>query len=79
MAPGVTVHPVDAGPPHPLPKDDLLPYMARFGARLRAHWSQGPPDVVHAQFWMPRGCSHEVRSSLSCRSRGVRECGGGLR
>ena len=34
-APGVTVEHVDAGPARPIPKDDLLPHMEEFGARLR--------------------------------------------
>ncbi|WP_285780884.1 glycosyltransferase, partial [Microtetraspora sp. NBRC 13810] len=34
MAPGVTVEHVPAGPPVPLPKDDLLPYMPAFGEHL---------------------------------------------
>ena len=34
MAPGVTIHHVDAGPPRCLPKDDLLPHMSRFAAEL---------------------------------------------
>jgi D-inositol-3-phosphate glycosyltransferase len=39
-APGVTVEHVAAGPPEPIPKDELLPHMV------------DPPDVVHAHFWM---------------------------
>ncbi len=52
LAPGVWVEHVDAGPPVPVPKDDLLPYMDRFTAQLRAGWRHRPPDVVHAHFWM---------------------------
>jgi D-inositol-3-phosphate glycosyltransferase len=51
-APGVTVEHVDAGPPHPIPKDQLLPHMNEFAARLRRSWRVDPPDVVHAHFWM---------------------------
>jgi D-inositol-3-phosphate glycosyltransferase len=51
-APGVTVEHVDAGPPHPIPKDQLLPHMNEFAARLRRSWQVDPPDVVHAHFWM---------------------------
>jgi D-inositol-3-phosphate glycosyltransferase len=50
--PGVTVEHVDAGPPRPIPKDELLPYMDQFAARLRWSWRRDPPDVVHAHFWM---------------------------
>jgi D-inositol-3-phosphate glycosyltransferase len=53
-ATGVTVVPVPAGPPRPIAKDELLPYMDGFSRWLAAQWSDGPwtPDVVHAHFWM---------------------------
>lgn len=50
--PGVTVEHVPAGPPRPVSKDDLLPYMAEFGDRLAHRWALDTPDVVHAHFWM---------------------------
>ena len=53
MEPGVDVVHVDAGPAAPLPKDELLPYMAAFGDRLTEEWTgPGGPDVAHAHFWM---------------------------
>jgi glycosyltransferase involved in cell wall biosynthesis/phosphoheptose isomerase len=52
MAPGVTVHHVDAGPPGEIPKDELLPHMDEFADRLAACWRRERPDVVHAHFWM---------------------------
>ncbi|WP_405086556.1 glycosyltransferase [Microbispora sp. NBC_01389] len=52
MAPGVTVDHVPAGPPEPLPKDELLPHMAEFGAHLARGWQGERPDVAHAHFWM---------------------------
>jgi glycosyltransferase involved in cell wall biosynthesis len=54
LAPNVTVAHVPAGPPEPLPKDDLLPFMGEFGRWLAACWADGDfrPDVVHAHFWM---------------------------
>jgi type III pantothenate kinase len=53
MAPGVTVVHVPAGPPLPLPKDDLLPHMAAFGWWVAQDWAaRGRPDLVHAHFWM---------------------------
>ncbi|MEV7075272.1 glycosyltransferase [Streptomyces sp. NPDC093990] len=51
-ADGVRVVHVPAGPPAPIPKDELLPYMAEFGAWLAREWATEPPDVVHAHFWM---------------------------
>jgi D-inositol-3-phosphate glycosyltransferase len=52
VAPGVVVEQVDAGPPRPVPKDELLPHMDDFAAELRRAWREDPPDVVHAHFWM---------------------------
>ncbi len=52
FAPGVTVAQVAAGPAHPLGEDDLLPYLADFGAELARHWRNKPPDVVHAHHWV---------------------------
>jgi D-inositol-3-phosphate glycosyltransferase len=49
---GVDVIHVPAGPPEPIGKDDLLPYMAPFGRRLAGRWAEEPPDLVHAHFWM---------------------------
>jgi glycosyltransferase involved in cell wall biosynthesis len=52
LAPGAVVDHVDAGPPRPVPKDELLPHMDAFAAALGARWRRRPPDVVHAHFWM---------------------------
>jgi D-inositol-3-phosphate glycosyltransferase len=52
LAPGVAVHHVDAGPPFPVSKDELLPYMDAFAADLTRVWHRWRPDVVHAHFWM---------------------------
>jgi D-inositol-3-phosphate glycosyltransferase len=50
---GFTVVHVPAGPPEPVPKDDLLAFMPEFGDFLAATWRRTrPPDVVHAHFWM---------------------------
>jgi glycosyltransferase involved in cell wall biosynthesis len=51
---GVTVAHVPAGPPEPLPKDDLLPYMKDFGRWLVDEWrsDEWAPSVAHAHFWM---------------------------
>ncbi|MGK8525196.1 glycosyltransferase [Nocardia asteroides] len=49
---GYRVIGVPAGPPRPLPKDELLPFMDEFGAFLREHWQRERPEVVHAHFWM---------------------------
>ncbi len=52
FAPGAFVEHVDAGPPEPLSKDLLLPYMDEFAAELSRSWTVEPPDVVHSHFWM---------------------------
>ncbi len=52
LAPGVTVEHVPAGPPRPVPKDDLLAYLPGFATWLGRRWQAGPPDLVHAHFWM---------------------------
>jgi D-inositol-3-phosphate glycosyltransferase len=54
MCDGVDVVHVPAGPPEPLPKDELLPHMTAFGNWLAAQWQDGGwrPDVAHAHFWM---------------------------
>ncbi|MFI0468995.1 glycosyltransferase [Saccharopolyspora sp. 5N102] len=49
---GFTVEHVPAGPPEPLPKDELLPHMGDFGEHLADTWADEPPDLVHAHFWM---------------------------
>jgi glycosyltransferase involved in cell wall biosynthesis len=49
---GVTVYHVPAGPPAPIPKDELFPYMPEFAERLARAWRWHRPDVVHAHFWM---------------------------
>jgi len=53
FGPGVQVVHLDAGPPVPIPKDELLQHMPEFGWRLAEDWDvTGTPDVAHAHFWM---------------------------
>ena len=49
---GYRVVHVAAGPPCPVPKDDLLPHMTEFADGLRDAWRADPPDIVHSHFWM---------------------------
>ncbi len=49
---GYEVVHVAAGPPHEVPKDELLPHMTAFSRFLLAHWHDERPDVVHSHFWM---------------------------
>ncbi|GAB3300195.1 glycosyltransferase [Parasphingorhabdus pacifica] len=49
---GVVVEHVPAGPPEPVPKDALLPFMDEFADNLARRWARERPDLVHAHFWM---------------------------
>ncbi len=60
----VVVEQIDAGPPRPIPKDDLLPYMPGFARELSARWDAQRPDVVHAHFWMSGLASLEAAEPL---------------
>lgn len=52
LAPGVRVHHVDAGPPSPIPKDDILAHVPALTEGIAGFWRQWQPDVAHAHFWM---------------------------
>jgi glycosyltransferase involved in cell wall biosynthesis len=52
MADHVTVEHLPAGPPRPVPKDELPPFVPAMSAGLAARFRIDPPDVVHAHFWM---------------------------
>jgi D-inositol-3-phosphate glycosyltransferase len=64
LAPGVVVDHVPAGPPGPLPKDDMLPHMEDFAEDLRRAWAVDRPDVVHAHFWMSGLAALDAASTL---------------
>jgi glycosyltransferase involved in cell wall biosynthesis len=49
---GYVVDRVPMGPPGPVPKDELLPYVGQLGDELAGRWTERPVDVVHAHFWM---------------------------
>ncbi len=52
LEPGVRVVHVDAGPPAPVSKDQLVPFMGDFASDLLREWDADRPDVAHAHFWM---------------------------
>ncbi|WP_031056090.1 glycosyltransferase [Streptomyces ochraceiscleroticus] len=49
---GFKVVHVPAGPPAPVPKDELPAHMPEFGRYLASTWAAAPPGLVHAHFWM---------------------------
>ncbi|MFC6091041.1 glycosyltransferase [Saccharothrix lopnurensis] len=49
--PGYEVVHGPAGPPGPLPSDELPPHLDEFIRALRDRWQADPPDVVHAHSW----------------------------
>ncbi|MEP6851600.1 MAG: glycosyltransferase [bacterium] len=49
---GVVVEHLPAGPPRPVPKDELLPHVDALAEALRRRLAADRPDVVHAHFWM---------------------------
>ncbi|HWH99582.1 MAG TPA: glycosyltransferase, partial [Propionibacteriaceae bacterium] len=49
---GYEVVHVPAGPPFPLPKDDLWAHMPEFAQQLWHRLQADVPDVLHAHFWM---------------------------
>lgn len=51
LAPGLTVRYVKAGPPAPVPADELPGYVAEISRYLAARWAKDTPDVVHAHHW----------------------------
>jgi glycosyltransferase involved in cell wall biosynthesis len=49
---GVVVEHLDAGPPEPTPKDELVPYIPAMAADLRRRLYAQRPAVLHTHFWM---------------------------
>lgn len=63
---GYRVVHVPAGPPQPLPKDELLEHMGDFASCLAEHWRAERPDIAHAYFWMSG-----IAAQLAARTFGV--------
>lgn len=49
---GYRVVHIDAGPPRPLPIEDLVPHVAEFGEGVVAATGDGTFDVVHSHYWL---------------------------
>lgn len=62
---GVTVAHVDAGPPRPIPKDQLPRWMGDFAADLATAWRSDPPDVIHSHFWMSGRAALDARPDVT--------------
>ena len=62
---GVRVIHVPAGPPTPLPKESLLPYMAEFTAFV-LDWCRCDTayDLIHANFWMSALIAADIKQAL---------------
>lgn len=61
---GYQVVHVPAGPPAPVPKDDLWPHMAAFAEHLAEMLELQQPDLVHAHFWMSAWASARAARRL---------------
>src|SRR6266571_7659010 len=51
LAPGLTARYIKAGPPAPVPADQLARHVAEIAAHLAARWNNDAPDIVHAHHW----------------------------
>ena len=63
---GVRIVNVPAGPAEPVPKEELLPYMAQFAAHVVrfADLQSVPYDLAHANFWMSGLVACELKHAL---------------
>ncbi len=63
---GARIVNVPAGPPAPVAKEELLPYMGEFTRYVLRFCKQQrrPYDLVHANFWMSGLVAAEVKSAL---------------
>jgi glycosyltransferase involved in cell wall biosynthesis len=64
FAPGVRVIHVTAGPPEPVPKEALMPFMARFAERMRPWVRRERYDLAHAHFFMSGMVAMQLRREL---------------
>jgi glycosyltransferase involved in cell wall biosynthesis len=51
LAPLLTARYIKAGPPAPVPADELPQHVAEIGRHLAARWKKDTPDIVHAHHW----------------------------
>src|SRR3954463_11195705 len=63
-APGVRVIHVPAGPPHVVPKEELLPFMGAFTEYVLGCARERRYDLLHANFWMSGLVAAEIKRVL---------------
>ena len=61
---GASVQYIDAGPPVPVARDSLLPFIPEFGRQLARSWTVWRPDIVHAHYWMSGLASMEAAEAV---------------
>lgn len=52
LAAGVELHHLDAGPPAPLPKEEVADHLGAFVLALQRHPTAGAHDLLHAHYWL---------------------------
>lgn len=64
--PNIRVVQVPAGPPHYIPKEQMLPYMDQFGDFMVrfARQQKIPYDIVHANFFMSGMVAQQIKQAL---------------
>ena len=65
VEPGFRVHHVSAGPERNLERDELPQYVGAFTDELERHFREvGPPDVIHANYWLSGLAGHRLKHEL---------------
>ncbi|MDQ2825918.1 MAG: glycosyltransferase [Actinomycetota bacterium] len=65
VEPGFRVHHVPAGPEAPVAKEDLAQHLDQFTAGVLARIDEsGPPDVIHANYWLSGVAGHVLKHRL---------------
>jgi D-inositol-3-phosphate glycosyltransferase len=66
IAPGSRLVLLDVGPPHPIPKDDLVPLLDPFADALLAHAASERRGyrLVHAHYWLSGPPARRIRERL---------------
>jgi len=65
VEPGFRVHHVVAGPEASVPKEDLARHLDRFTAGVLDRIDEsGPPDVIHANYWLSGVAGHVLKHRL---------------